>query len=166
MKIAKNLLNLYWWFFRARRIRISLLWEVERWLSGQEDWLIFQRTQVQIPAPAWQLTAICITSPWGSNALSWPLWAFHTSDAHTCRQNIHWHKIKIQSRLIVLLWKWKQKKSPRWPKSSFKCSIWCQPSFTLCHCANTLPSPGSLVLVPNYVHCALFFSETSLHDLR
>lgn len=155
MRIAKNLLNLYWWFFGALSIRISLLWGMERWLSGQEDWLIFQRAQVQNPGPTWQLTAICNTSPWGSNALSWPLWAFHTSDAHTCGQNIHWHKIKIHSKLNVLLWKWKQNKSTWWSKSYLNVAFDGQPSFTLCYCANTLLSPRSWF--PNYFHCALLF---------
>lgn len=31
---------------------------LERWLSGTEYWLIFQRTWVRVPEPMWQLTAI------------------------------------------------------------------------------------------------------------
>ena len=33
--------------------------ELERWLSGEEPWLLFQRTWVQFPATTWWLTTIC-----------------------------------------------------------------------------------------------------------
>jgi hypothetical protein len=32
---------------------------LERWLSGQEHWLLFWRSCVQFPATTWWLTTIC-----------------------------------------------------------------------------------------------------------
>jgi hypothetical protein len=34
-------------------------WGLERWLSGDEHRLLFQRSWVQFPAPIWWLTTIC-----------------------------------------------------------------------------------------------------------
>ena len=33
--------------------------ELDRWLCSNELWLLFQRTQVQFPAPTWMLTTVC-----------------------------------------------------------------------------------------------------------
>ncbi|EDL25760.1 RIKEN cDNA 1110032A03, isoform CRA_a [Mus musculus] len=38
---------------------------LERWLRGQEHWLLLQRTGVQFPVPTGQLTPICHSSSSG-----------------------------------------------------------------------------------------------------
>lgn len=45
--------------------------DLERWLGGQQHWLLFQKIWVQFLAPTWQLTAIYNCSPMASNALFW-----------------------------------------------------------------------------------------------
>jgi hypothetical protein len=42
---------------------------IKKWLNGLEHWLFFQRTQVQFPAPTWQLTTVCFFSSWGPETL-------------------------------------------------------------------------------------------------
>jgi hypothetical protein len=44
----------------------KIISNLERWFSGQEHWLLFQRSWVQIPATTWWLTTIC-------NEIRWPL---------------------------------------------------------------------------------------------
>jgi hypothetical protein len=39
--------------------------EMAQWLR----WLLFQRTWVQVPAPTWQLTTVCNSSPKGFGTL-------------------------------------------------------------------------------------------------
>jgi hypothetical protein len=41
---------------------------LERWLRGLKR-LLFQRTQIQFPAPTWQLTTVCNFSSKGSDSL-------------------------------------------------------------------------------------------------
>jgi hypothetical protein len=48
----------------------SQFWTEESWLSHPEHWLLFQRTQVQIPAPTWQLTTVHSSSSKGSDNLT------------------------------------------------------------------------------------------------
>ena len=40
---------------------LGTIWEVRvgKWLTGQEHWLLLQKTQVQFPAPTWQLATTC-----------------------------------------------------------------------------------------------------------
>jgi N6-adenosine-specific RNA methylase IME4 len=48
--------------------------------------MLFQRTQVQFPAPTWKFTVICNSSSRGSDTLT---------QTHTCKKNANAHKIKI-----------------------------------------------------------------------
>lgn len=41
--------------------------------SSQEHWLLFQKTQIQLPASTWQLTTICNSGSGGLDTLFWPL---------------------------------------------------------------------------------------------
>ena len=45
-------------------------WGLERWLSGSELQLLFQRTEVQFPAPTRHLTTVCDSSARGPGILS------------------------------------------------------------------------------------------------
>lgn len=36
--------------------------ELERWLSGEDQWLLFQNNQGEIPAPIWKLLPACNSS--------------------------------------------------------------------------------------------------------
>jgi hypothetical protein len=53
----------------ARQKTLRTWHRLERWLSGLEHELIFQRTQVQFPAPTWWLTTVCNPSSRGSDTL-------------------------------------------------------------------------------------------------
>jgi hypothetical protein len=39
--------------------KILMILGLERWLSGKEYWLLFERIWVQFPTPTWQLTTVC-----------------------------------------------------------------------------------------------------------
>lgn len=52
--------------------------------------LLLQKTEVQLLAPTWQLTATCSSSPRRSDTLLWP----RHVHKHACRQSTHTHKIK------------------------------------------------------------------------
>lgn len=52
--------------------------------------LLFQRTQVQVSVPTWQLTSFCNSGSRGSNARFWLPWApTYMWCSHTCRQTLH-----------------------------------------------------------------------------
>ena len=63
--------------------------------SAVKELLLFQRTQVQIPAHTWRLTTICNSSPRASDALFWLLGALHTWGVLTCMQAKHLYTHKI-----------------------------------------------------------------------
>lgn len=78
---------------------ISKKQSMRGWLSNWENCLLFQRTWVQVPAPARTLTTKQDSSFRRSYVLFWPLWILskHTIDMvdiHTCRQNIHTRRKK------------------------------------------------------------------------
>lgn len=70
---------------------------LESWLGSWEHLLLFQRTWGRRPALSWKLTAVHNTSLRGSDALFSPQWVSrkHMECIHTCRQNTHGKKIKI-----------------------------------------------------------------------
>jgi len=45
---------------------------LERWLSSERYWLLFQRTQVQFPALTGWLMTMCTSSPRASDTFFWP----------------------------------------------------------------------------------------------
>lgn len=55
---------------------------LERWLSDEQHWLLFQRSWVQFPATTLQLTSVCGSDSRGSG---------------TFRQTYKTHKIKVNS---------------------------------------------------------------------
>lgn len=62
----------------------TLLPRLERWLSGYEHWLCFQRTQIQSPAPTRQLKTVCNSSSRIPDTLM--------------KTNINAHKLKKQNK--------------------------------------------------------------------
>jgi len=80
-------------------LRISL--GLERWLSGWEHWLLFQRTWIQFPAPTRGLTTICNSSSRGADILT----QTYMQTNHECTYNnisTHIRKNKNLSREIGL----------------------------------------------------------------
>ena len=70
---------------------VGFKYEFSGWMAHQlRTPVFFQRTQVQVPAPTWQLTTAWNSSPRGCNALFCPLQVLHLPSALTCMQaNIH-----------------------------------------------------------------------------
>lgn len=56
---------------------------MERWLSNEEPWLLFQKAWIQFPAPTWWPTSICNSVVMCSNATFWPLKELHTQGTQT-----------------------------------------------------------------------------------
>jgi hypothetical protein len=54
--------------------------EPEKWLSGGEHWMLFQRTPVQFPAPTWQLTVNYNSTFRAFDTLFLPLWTILKHD--------------------------------------------------------------------------------------
>lgn len=58
-------------------------WRLERWLSGEEHWLLHQRTRVQYPAPTRQHIIVCTSSSRGCDILTQP----YMQAKHQCTWN-------------------------------------------------------------------------------
>jgi hypothetical protein len=62
---------------------------LDRYLCGQEHWLLFQKIWVHFPAPTWHLTTVCNSCSRGSD----------NSHRHTCSEITNVYKIKINCLL-------------------------------------------------------------------
>jgi hypothetical protein len=73
---------------------------MERCLSVEEQWLLFQKTQVSFSAPVWWLANICNSSSRGSDALFWTLGALHSHGAQTYMKALA-HKIRMKKSVSL-----------------------------------------------------------------
>jgi hypothetical protein len=74
----------------------------ERWLSGS---VLFQRTQVQFPAPIKQLMAVCSSSSRGLDPTpSYRLTCRQNTNAHEIKLNKYFKKEKQEKAVTHVLW--------------------------------------------------------------
>lgn len=92
-KVESSWQNTQWRGISAQKHPIKMLYMgLQRWLSAEEHWTLFQRSQALLSAPTWHLITVYSSSSREPNTF---VDTRHIYEAHTYMQaKIHTHQIK------------------------------------------------------------------------